>query len=100
MDADKDGGRDALEGGLAGWTVYADLNRNGQLDDGEMTAVTNVNGRYALIGLRPGSYQVRIVQQTGYRRTSPGAGYRGVTLSAGEVIEARNFGEKRLKRAA
>ena len=100
MDADRDGGRDAGELGLGGWTVFADANANGLLDDGEATALTNERGRYALSGMGPGSYQVRIVQQSGYRRTSPGAGYRQVTLSPGEVIDARNFGEKRIRHAA
>jgi hypothetical protein len=100
MDADRDGGRSRGEDGLGGLTVFADANGNGVLDDGEATAVTNQRGRYALTGMDPGSYQIRVVQQDGYRRISPGAGYRQVTLSAGEVVEARNFGEKRIRRAA
>ena len=36
-DLDGDGVRDAGESGLAGWTVYLDLNANGQLDVGSVT---------------------------------------------------------------
>src|SRR5439155_11568937 len=83
MDADKDGGRDAGEAGLAGWIVYADAHHNGLLDDGQISAVTGANGRYALLNLAPGTYQIRVVQQAGYRRTSPSSGYRAVTLTPG-----------------
>jgi hypothetical protein len=80
--------------------VFIDANRNGSLDAGESSTTTDAAGRYAFDALEPGTYLVRIVQQPGYRRTSPGAGYRQVTVAAGDAIGSRNFGEKRLRRAA
>jgi hypothetical protein len=95
MDADADGGRGPLEPGLPRWHVYIDQNRNGLFDDGEASTLTNTAGRYALDLPSTGSFQIRVIPQDRYDPTSPGAGYRGVTLSAGEVAEARNFGQKR-----
>ncbi|WP_137939196.1 hypothetical protein [Chitinivorax sp. B] len=37
------------DGYLQGATVFADLNENGQLDTGEPSAVTDADGRYALV---------------------------------------------------
>ena len=46
-DGDGDGLRGGGESGLAGATVYADLNNNGALDDGEPTATTREAGQAA-----------------------------------------------------
>ena len=69
-DLDGDGTRDAGEPGLAGWTIYADLNRNGQLDGGEPSAVTGGDGSYSLI-VPSGSLALREVAQPGWAQTSP-----------------------------
>ena len=39
-DANRDGQQDVSEPGLAGWTVYVDLNENRSLDYGEPSVVT------------------------------------------------------------
>jgi len=96
LDKDQDGGRDGGESGLSGWTLYADLNHNGTLDDGEFTTTTNKLGRYALSISLPGNYQVRMLQKSGFKITAPGSGYRAVTLTTGQIVEGRNFGQMRL----
>lgn len=68
-DADRDGTRDAGESGIAGVTVYLDLNHNGVLDAADISQVTlsddpvttavDETGSYSFIGLSPGSYEVR-----------------------------------------
>ncbi|GAG37880.1 unnamed protein product, partial [marine sediment metagenome] len=57
--------------GLAGWTVYLDLNEDGQLDEDEPTATTNASGEYALSAPGPGTYVVREVIQPGWRISYP-----------------------------
>src|SRR5262249_44126507 len=47
-DANANGVKDVGEAGVAGWTVFLDLNRNGALDSSEPTAVTDANGQYNL----------------------------------------------------
>jgi VCBS repeat-containing protein len=73
-DLDGNGVRDPGEPGLPGWTVYADLNDNRQLDAGEPFTVTGADGSYTLT-LPPGSYVVREVLQAGWRQTAPGGGH-------------------------
>jgi VCBS repeat-containing protein len=69
-DLDGDGTRDPGEPGLAGWTIYADSNRNGRLDAGEPSTVTGADGSYSLI-VPSGSYALREVLQPGWVQTSP-----------------------------
>ena len=70
-DLDRDGVEDAGEAGLAGWTIYLDLNNNGALDAGEPSDVTDATGAYRIDGLPPGSYSVAEVLQSGWIQTAP-----------------------------
>ncbi|MGB7159291.1 MAG: SdrD B-like domain-containing protein [Tepidisphaeraceae bacterium] len=96
MDANKDGGKDAAEPGLSAWRVFVDADGDGVLDDDETSVLTDATGRYAIGTLAGGTHQIRVVQQTGYRRTSPAAGYRAVSLFPGTIATKVNFGEKRI----
>lgn len=73
---DLDGDRvcDPDEPGLAGRTIYLDLNNNGQLDVGEPSTVTSADGSYVFTGLVPGEYTVAEVLQAGEVQTWPAAG--------------------------
>src|SRR5205085_8721291 len=99
-DLNGDGVHDANEPGLAGWTIFGDLNENGTLDAGEPTTVTGADGSYVLPGL-PGDRltQVREVQQTGWRRTFPAAGYH-VFNPFIDAIQVHDFGNTRGSRIA
>src|SRR5262249_1352085 len=66
------GVRDDLGQGLAGWTVYIDLNRNGQFDPGEPSRLTHNDGNSSFDNLAPGSYNVAEVVPTGWVPTAPG----------------------------
>jgi RHS repeat-associated protein len=86
-----------IESGLAGVTVYLDLNNNGTLDINEPTQITasddpntpNIDetGQYKFTGLEAGTYFVREVVPTDYEQTYPvgdntnqGDGYADVVL--------------------
>ncbi|WP_419189032.1 SdrD B-like domain-containing protein [Stieleria marina] len=80
-DDNRDGQRDASEAGIAGATVYVDLNQNGFLDAGDLTEITVADdlatagideaGNYAFTGLTPGYYDVRQVLLPSSIGTSP-----------------------------
>ena len=87
-DRDTDGRRDSNEPGLAGVTIYLDLNRNDVLDDDEPFTQTRVDdpttffnneaGTYGFVGLeaRQGgqslSYLVNAIAPARFSQTSPG----------------------------
>jgi len=71
---------DPWESGLAGVTVYADLNDNGFFEANEPSAVTTADipetdfdeaGRYTLTGLAAGDYVIREVVPDGFQQTYP-----------------------------
>ena len=57
--------------GVAGMTVYIDQNGNGAPDPGEPSAVTDAGGNFAIPGLAPGQYTVRLAARPGYPPVSP-----------------------------
>ncbi|MGB7327437.1 MAG: SdrD B-like domain-containing protein, partial [Rubripirellula sp.] len=80
-DVDRDGARDPSEPGIAGVTVYIDINHNGILDSGDLTEITIADdpattdvdeaGTYTFAGLSPGYYDVRQVLLPSSIGTSP-----------------------------
>jgi hypothetical protein len=70
-DLNNNGVKDNGEPALAGWTVYLDLHRDGILDPGDPTAVTDSNGNYTFTNVGPGSYLVREVVPQGWTQTTP-----------------------------
>ncbi len=96
-DANGNGSRDPGEPGLRGWTVFADDNLNGRVDDGEIRAVTDASGTYALRGLSLGAYAVRERPRCGFTQSfPPPPGRHSLTIStSGIVIGDRDFGNQR-----
>ncbi|MDZ4782915.1 MAG: SdrD B-like domain-containing protein [Planctomycetia bacterium] len=103
-DVDGDGVRDFdpesatfTDPGLAGWTLFADLNHNGVADGGEPQNVSAADGSYALAGLTPGT--VTIVQQipAGWRPTAPPSTSQTVSLRNGDAVSNLDFGNERIK---
>lgn len=70
-DLDGDGARQTGEPGLPNWTIYLDLNEDGNLNPGEPSTLTDVDGNYIFTGLPAGDYVVAEVQQAGWSQTSP-----------------------------
>src|SRR5262249_28490403 len=62
--------RDPGEGPLAGWTVYADLDRDGQFDAGEPSTVTAADGSYTLT-VPVGLHTIRQAPPPGWTPTAP-----------------------------
>jgi len=93
-DLDGDGYRDADEAALEGWTIYADADNDGQLDNGELSTVTDGTGAYALVGLAPGLHSIREVMRPEWEVTAPITGVRNVMVSAGSTTSDVNFGNR------
>jgi hypothetical protein len=104
-DLDADGAaREAGEPGLAGWTIYVDLDDDGVFDAGEPSAVTaaddpltpNVDeaGSYTITGITPSStvYKVREVLQSGWECSFPDPCFHEETFSSGDAVTGNDFG--------
>jgi RHS repeat-associated protein len=81
-----------LEPGLAGWTIFLDLNHDGKLDPGDPFTTTDSVGHYAFTGLAPGTYTVAEVGQPGWRQTAPASLTWTVTVQAGHIVNSVDFG--------
>jgi hypothetical protein len=69
-DANGDGTKQSIEGGLANVTVFIDKNKNGILDAGEPKTTTAANGTYTIASVAAGTYQVREIVPATYRATT------------------------------
>jgi len=85
---------DSPEPVLSGWTVYLDVNENGQPDAEEPTTITDQNGEYQIVDVPPGQYMVREVLRSGWRQTLPGDGGYEVLLAGGEIVDGIDFGNR------
>jgi len=80
--------------GLAGWTIYLDLDNDNQLDANEPFDITDANGEYSFTDLPAGNYTIREVQQPGWVQTAPASGFHSLTLTAGAAVIGRDFGNQ------
>ncbi len=58
-DLNANGIKEAGEPGLANWTIYVDVNDDGQLNPGEPSANTTSTGAYTINGIMAGTWKVR-----------------------------------------
>ncbi|MBM4093669.1 MAG: hypothetical protein FJ276_30325, partial [Planctomycetes bacterium] len=95
-DENKNGFVDGMEGGIANWTVYLDLNNNGAVDPREPSAVTAADGTYSMeVFEGPGTYTVAQVLQPLWEATSPASGKQTITIrDRGDIITGINFGNR------
>ena len=92
-DANRNGRQDSNDVGLAGWTIYADINGNAVFDSGDTSTVTGANGSYSL-RVPAGTFNIRSVLQTGWVSTAPVNGFTRVTVASGQTASV-NFGANR-----
>lgn len=78
--------------GLAGWTVYLDIDRNGTREAFEPSTTTDTQGQYSFANLTPGAYRVAIEGRSGFRLTSPTDGDADVNLAAAQQLFGADFG--------
>lgn len=68
-DLNANGLKEASENGLPGWTVFVDTNNNGTWNAGEPQTVTDVKGKFSIVGLPAGTTTVYEIPQSGYSPT-------------------------------
>ncbi|MFB2879592.1 S8 family serine peptidase [Aerosakkonemataceae cyanobacterium BLCC-F46] len=98
-DADGDGELDASEAKLSGWTIFLDNNQNGELDAGEISTVTNAQGKYEFTNLAAGTYAVTEVLKPGWIQTSPTA-LSNPGFETGDFKNWQTLGNKKIETSA
>ena len=87
-DLNVNGINDPGEPGLAGWTVFADTNRDGQFNTGEPNTVTDVKGKFAITGLPAGAITFYEVVQPGFNPTPGFTNHQTITIRDGRAVKA------------
>jgi O-glycosyl hydrolase len=91
-DLNKSGTWNTGENGIAGRTVWLDLDNDRTLDPNEPTALTDARGRYVFTGLAAGAYVVRQLVPAGWIQTRPNPQYGlNVSLTTGQARSNFNF---------
>ncbi|MGA2619779.1 MAG: C25 family cysteine peptidase, partial [Thermoguttaceae bacterium] len=70
-------------GTLTGWSL--------QIASAEPSAVTAADGSYFIPNLPDGTFQVRLLPQSGWLDTNPTSGEQDVTLSGGQIMTGVDF---------
>jgi hypothetical protein len=95
-DLDENRKRDLTEAGLSGWTIYADLDGDGERDLGEPSVNTDSQGKYSIknINVTGTTLIIREAVKPGWRQTFPGepALAQVLTVTGGGTIADVNFG--------
>ena len=78
--------------GLGGWTIFDDVNNNGQLDSGEQSTTTAGNGTWSFTGVGPRQLRIREVQQTGWEQTTTNPAV--FSTISGTNVTGINFGNR------
>ncbi len=84
---------DPAEQGIAGTTIYLDMNNDGKFDAGDVSATSNSSGAYQFTDLEPGQYVVREEVPKGIFVTTPTNGYATVVVTSNSV-STLNFGNQ------
>jgi RHS repeat-associated protein len=89
-----------LEPGLAGVTVYLDLNHTGQLAPNDPETQTDALGHYFFSNLAPGTYTVAEVTTAGLLQTAPPSGAYIAVVQSGQITSGLDFGNEVVSNAA
>jgi hypothetical protein len=93
QDYNHNGRQDAGEPGLAGQTLFIDLNDTGVLAAGDPTATSDAQGRFQCTVSAAGTYTIRQVMYGGVLLVTPAGGSYQVTVTNGASVTGINFGE-------
>lgn len=96
-DLNANGVRDVGDLGLAGWTVFVDVNSDRLLNAGEPQATSATDGSYTLTGVLPGSVSIVVQPTAGWRATAPLTSSRTIALRSGDTASGLDFGETEIK---
>jgi hypothetical protein len=93
-DVTGNGIKDSGDTNATSWRVYLDSNKNGIFDSAsEKSVLTDGFGNYKLSSLAAGTtYRVRPITQSGYRISTPTAGFYDVGITSGLNATGKNFG--------
>lgn len=88
---------DGNEQGLAGVTLFVDMDGDAQLDRLEPTTTSAADGTYQFSFNVPGSFAIGQVVPTGFEQTFPntGNGTHSVLVLNGQTVGNINFGDRR-----
>jgi serine-aspartate repeat-containing protein C/D/E len=87
-DLNTNGINDSSDPGLAGWTVFVDSNNDGVLSASEPRTVTDVKGKFSIIGIPAGDVNIYEVVPAGFK---PGLGFTDhklISIRDGRVVKA------------
>jgi ribosomal protein L12E/L44/L45/RPP1/RPP2 len=90
-DANENGVQDSGETGLANRRVYLDLNRDGVYQSTEPSVLSDSGGNVIFNSVNPGSYVIRIADQSGWTATNVTS--YAVGLKAGRIKRGAFFGQ-------
>lgn len=91
-------GINEAEPGIQGIVIYVDLNNDSRIGILEPAAVTDINGRYTIANIQPGTYTIREVYGPGMVQTFPdplgltAGAHLGVIVAAGVTTPDIDFG--------
>jgi hypothetical protein len=88
--------KDTAETGLSAWRVYIDANNDGVFQSTEKSVSTDASGNWQFTSLAPGTFVIRIVQQSGYTRTTPASGSFTIGVGLGSYRTGNLFGERKM----
>jgi hypothetical protein len=92
-DLNGNGVLDTGEKPIAGSGCFIDFNNNGVLDVGDYSAVADATGKYTFANLGPGTYHIHHAPASGWRGTVPSGDTSTVTVTAGQNVTGKNFGD-------
>jgi DNA-binding beta-propeller fold protein YncE len=92
-DYNTNGVQDSGEPGLAGQTVFVDLDNSGVWQPGDPTAFTDINGAYQIQVPNPGTYTVRQVLLGGVLQSAPASGSYQATITNGVNVTGQDFAD-------